>query len=104
MNPTIAIHFPRRVDAAAAPSIESFILQLIAAGATRLILDMTAVEYLGSVGIRRLVVVSRALEAPGGRAILVTGRPFIVEVLRVCGVDDLMPLAEDVDTALAALA
>ena len=80
-----------RMDAAGAGAID---LQFNAiAGSHRgLIVDMGAVDFLASIGIRTLMLGAKTMQRRGGALILLAPRPEVLEVLEITGVLDLLPV------------
>ena len=99
MSPVIIIEAPRRLDAAAAPAFGSFAVSLVEAGAHRVILDFSAVTYLGSVGLRALMSIRKALISHDGRLTLMACHPAVAEVLRICGLKNDLTLVESIEEA-----
>ena len=54
--PSVLVEAPARLDQVTAGPYGAFLKGLVDAGAQRLILDLAALEYLGSAGVRSLVV------------------------------------------------
>ena len=68
------------------------------------IVDMTEVPFIGSTGIGFLVgMYSSITRCPGGRFILASLHPRVLEVFEVTRVNTLIPIVADLETALAAL-
>jgi anti-anti-sigma factor len=63
-------------------------------GAKRnLIIDMSAVTFIASIGIRSLVSSAKALTRKGGRLVLVGLTAPVLEVLQTAGITDLLATA-----------
>jgi anti-anti-sigma factor len=69
-----------------------------------LLLDMSDVTFLSSLGLRMLFTVAKALDRRGAKTVLLSPQPTVREVLVVAGFDQLMPIHEDEATALGFLA
>jgi|ERR1700728_3727644 anti-sigma B factor antagonist len=70
------------------------------AGAHRgVIVDMTGVDFLASIGIRTLLIGAKTMQRRGGTLVLVAPQPDVVKVLEVTGVLDLLPIAGNHDEA-----
>jgi anti-sigma B factor antagonist len=78
-------------------------LNVLAGSATRLLVDMGGVTFLGSMGLRSLVVPAQAIRRRGGKAVLLSPLHDVEEVLRMANVNTLLPVCHDLETALAAL-
>lgn len=67
------------------------------------VVDMSQVSFLASIGIRTLVVNARAQSQRGGGLALANPQPMVAEVLKMAGVDTIIPVYPDVDSACSAL-
>ncbi len=91
-----------RLDIAGADQID--LRFSVLAGANRaVIVDMAAVSFLASIGIRTLLIGAKAIQRRGGRMVLLRPTPAVEKVLFVSGVADLMPIFHDDEAALAAV-
>jgi anti-sigma B factor antagonist len=74
------------------------------AGSNRNILvDMSAVTFVASIGIRTLVLGAKTVQRRGGKLLLLSPRSEVEEVLEMTGVIDLLPIVRDEAEALATL-
>lgn len=69
-----------------------------------LLLDMSEVTFLSSLGMRMLLTVAKALDRRGAKTVLLSPQPAVRQVLSLSGFDQLMPVHNDEGTALAFLA
>ncbi len=92
-----------RLDAAGAPEIEASCKGLIQKGSKRLLLDMAAVEYISSAGLRSLLVLAKAVKAVGGAMVLCSLTPAVREVMTISGFDNILSLAADRSAAMGLL-
>lgn len=69
-----------------------------------LLLDMTEITFLSSLGLRMLLTVAKALDRRGAKTVLLSPQPAVRQVLSLSGFDQLMPVHNDEGTALAFLA
>lgn len=69
-----------------------------------LLLDMSEVTFLSSLGLRMLLNVAKALDRRGAKTALLNPQPTVREILSLFGFDELMPVHQDEGTALAFLA
>ena len=67
------------------------------------IVDMSAVEFLASIGIRTLVVNAKALTNRHSRMVLLGPDANVTRVLEMAGIDVLIPIVRDEASALAAV-
>ncbi len=90
------------VDLASAPTLKAALLARIAAGTTRIVLDLAGVTHMDSTGLGVLVGVQRRLPASG--AIAVAGaRPGVQSLFELTGLDRTFKLFPTVEAAAAEL-
>jgi anti-anti-sigma factor len=68
------------------------------------IVDLSAVSFLASIGIRMLLTAARAQASRGGKVILAAPQDSVRKVLEAAGVDQLVPITHDLDGARASFA
>jgi anti-sigma B factor antagonist len=74
------------------------------AGARRaLLVDMSGVTFLASLGIRVLVIAAKTVSRKGGKMALLSPIEDVVTVLTTMRIDSLIPIYHDVDDAVAAV-
>lgn len=75
----------------------------VAAGAKRgLILDLSALTFIASIGIRHLVTAAKVVGRKGGRVVLMKPSATVREVLETSGVTELMSIvATDSEARMA---
>jgi anti-sigma B factor antagonist len=81
----IVIAVSGRVDAATAPQFEAQLLELIAEGRLRIVIDLADLDYINSAGLRALLVAGKRLKPQGGRLLLAAPREPVRQVLQISG-------------------
>lgn len=76
-------------------------LSLAAKNCRRLVIDMSEVSYVASLGVRHLVMAAKALDRGGGKLVLYSVTEPVSEVLTTMGITDIIPLAASESAALA---
>ena len=100
MQPNIIVQAPARLDGFNSDDFAVFVQTLIeAGGARRVILDLDALDYMSSAGVRAMFMIHKAVTAKEGKLALLSLRPSVREVLRICGAEKLAPQAESVEAA-----
>jgi len=99
MNTPVFICAPARLDGLNSGDFSTFASNLIDAGARRVVLDFTGLEYMASAGVRALLLLHRQLQANTGRLVLLGCRPQIRHVLHLSGLETLAPFAESFEAA-----
>lgn len=78
-------------------------MNVIAGSATRVLVDLSAVTFLGSMGLRSIVLPGQAVKRRGGKMVLFNPVPMVAEVLKNANIPALIPISYDLDAALAEL-
>jgi anti-anti-sigma factor len=68
------------------------------------IVDISGISFLASIGIRTLMTAARGQHGRGGRLVLAAAQPVVQKVLLTAGIDQLIPTYESVDAAHASFA
>jgi anti-sigma B factor antagonist len=75
-----------RIDAYTTPQLEQALKALTDAGRLRIVLDMSGVEYISSVGLRALVDTQRTCTRLGrGKLVIASVGPLVQESLKLAG-------------------
>ena len=93
-----------RMDGAGTEQVAARFTETIAARPPRVVVDMTRVRFLSSVGIRLLLSNAKALKQHGGRMVIAGPQPLVREVLEIVGMAVLIPVHADLESACSALA
>jgi anti-anti-sigma factor len=93
-----------RLDAAGTEKVEVLFMARIRAAAGDVLVDLTQVGFVGSLGIRLLISAARLAERARRKVVLFGAQPPVAEVFRTVALDDLIPVAADEAAALAQLA
>jgi anti-sigma B factor antagonist len=88
------------VDIFTAPEFKQRVMMAIAAGAERLIVDLTGTSFIDSSSLGVLIGAHRRLTARGGRLVVVCNREAIVKTFRITGLDGVFELVDSVAAAL----
>lgn len=101
----VVIVSPRgKIDTLTAKAFEAHLKKHIDEGDGPLLVDMAAVDYVSSFGLRSLLVAAKLL-APSGRKYVLFGlSPQVHEVLRVSGFLRIIPVAASEAEAMALVA
>ncbi|MEW6348057.1 MAG: STAS domain-containing protein [Thermodesulfobacteriota bacterium] len=90
-----------RVDTISAPTLEKMAIEWIGSGETRLILDLSAMDYISSAGLRALFVVGKTAKSRGGSVCCCALQGVVAQVFEVSGFHRMLPVYDSVDAALA---
>ncbi|HEY2645630.1 MAG TPA: STAS domain-containing protein [Candidatus Acidoferrales bacterium] len=78
-------------------------MNVIAGTKKAVLLDMQNVSFLGSMGLRALVAPARAIKGRGGKMVIFGPNEMVEKVLKTSGVDAMIPIHHDLQSALSAL-
>lgn len=79
-------------------------LSALAGSGRSMIIDLAAVTFLSSMGIRSIVISAKAAALKGARLVLVSPDQNIGLVLTTAGIDGLVPICDGIESALAVIA
>lgn len=95
-----------RLDMPGTDSVASQLVELIAAPKKGVVVDLSSVKFLASIGIRALITSAKAVQQRGGKMVLVVADgSTVVMSLEATGVDKLIPVfrnASDAERAAVA--
>lgn len=92
-----------RLDSAGVDAVETQFNAAVVARRKPVIVDLTQVEFLSSMGVRMLLSAAKALQRAGVRMVLVASGQVVTTALTHSAIDELIPVAADVDGARALL-
>jgi anti-sigma B factor antagonist len=92
-----------RLDSAGVQQIDHRLSALAAARQAFILIDLSQVSFLASIGIRALLTNARLLRQRGGKMALLNPQALVEDVLKVTGTNSIIPVFHDIDAASAAL-
>ena len=93
-----------RLDATGTATIEHAFSAMTCNAPGKIIVDLSRVSFLSSIGIRLLLAAAKAQAANGGALVLAAPQPLVRKVLEVAGIDLLVALVDNLHAAQARLA
>lgn len=67
----------------------------------QLAVSLSAVPFMASIGLRTLLTAARAQAGRGGKMVLVGPNPLVRSILETAGVDRIVPIFDDLESARA---
>jgi anti-sigma B factor antagonist len=101
---TYLIYLTGRLDIIGVGEIETKFAGYCAVNGTCVLVDMSGVEFLASIGIRMLVLNAKSVAKRGGKMFLLKPTPDVFHVLDVSGIPPIVPVYQDLQSARAAFA
>jgi anti-anti-sigma factor len=91
-----------RLDSAGVDRIETRLNAALAHDAHGVV-DLSGVTFLASMGVRMLISGAKMLNRRGKRMVLIAPRPLVDQALRHNALDEIIPVAENLEAAKALL-
>ena len=88
-----------RMDAAGVEAIALPLTSVTAPAGRRVIVDLSGVDFLASIGVRVLLQNARALTLRGGAMVLCGALPLVAQVLESAGVANVVAVSPDMNAA-----
>jgi anti-sigma B factor antagonist len=92
-----------KLDIAGAQQIE-LPLATVAGTKSDIVVDMTGVDFIASIGIRHLVIAAKTVSRASRKLVLLDPNPMVTDVLVTAGLGDFLPIVRSEGEARAALA
>jgi anti-sigma B factor antagonist len=92
-----------RLDIVGVGAIENKFSAYCAGENQRVIVDLSDVDFLASIGIRLLTVNAKAIASRGGRIVLLKPGPDVKDVLEITGISAIIPIYDGFESAEAVL-
>lgn len=93
-----------RLDAPGVEEVEEIFFAHTASRRLPTLVDMSAVTFIASMGIRMLIRCAQALQHAEARMVLINPQPLVKNALDTAGITQMIPSASDAIDALAQLA
>ena len=91
---TIAI--TGRLDVEGTDSVANKLIELVKAAKKGVVVDLSSLKFLASIGIRALIQSAKELKARGGKMVLVVDSGSTVMMsIKATGIDQLVPVFDD---------
>jgi len=104
-NDVRRIYLSGRLDTAGSEEIATEFASLAGSEKRGVVVHLSDVTFLSSMGIRALIAAAKAQQAKGGRLVLhVRGSDVVIRTLEATGVDELIPIFDDEEEAARAAA
>jgi anti-anti-sigma factor len=91
-----------RLDIENSPAVDSQ-MKVIAGSRNSVLVDMRNVSFLGSMGLRALVGPALVIRGRGGKMVLFGPNEMVAKVLKISGIEMMIPVHQEMTSALAAL-
>jgi anti-anti-sigma factor len=96
------VNLDGRLDIQGAAAVD-LRMNVLAGSSKFLLIDLANVSFLGSMGLRSILIPAQTVSRRGGKAALLGPIPMVEEVLKASRVNEIIPVFHDLDSAVAAL-
>jgi anti-anti-sigma factor len=91
-----------RLDTPGVDRVESQLLAAVAEKGANALLDLSGVDFVGSMAIRMFMSVARAQARKGLKVVLYAPQPLVSQLFDTVSLRDIIPVEADVQSALRA--
>ena len=95
----LCVRLSGRLDVRGVPQIESEFQRITTSGRNSVIVDLSEVELMNSVGLAMLIESANSLRDIGLPVILLNPGPRVARVIRIARVDQFLPIVHDLNEA-----
>lgn len=100
----IKVNLSGRMDIEGVRHVESKLAEFGARSGLGLIVNMADVPYMSSIGIRALLMTAKSVSKKNGKFSILGPQPNVRKVLETSGIDRLISICSDLDSAIASVA
>ncbi len=90
-----------RLDSVTAKTFETTLIGKLEAGVSKVVLDLSRLDYISSAGLRVVLIAAKKLKGAGGALVLCDLSPSVREVFEVSGFVSVLDIHPDRAAALA---
>ena len=88
-----------RLDIIGTGEIETKFTGYCAGEKVRVIVDLSEVDFLASIGIRLLMLTAKSVASRGGKMVILNPIPEVQEVLEITGIPAIIPIYSNLESA-----
>ena len=92
-----------RLDASSSTEAQKDLEHILDAESTRLLINLSGLEYISSAGLRVLLVVAKKMQQKGGKIVLAALTPNVKEVFEISGFSAIFKIFDSVEESKAFL-
>jgi anti-anti-sigma factor len=96
----ICFQIEGRLDAESAPEAETTVKGILKQGSSRLLFDLSQMEYISSAGLRVILLAVKELRSRQGKVVLCGLTPYVKEIFDVSNFSSIIPITDSVETGL----
>ena len=102
-NGIVSISIKGRLEADSSPEAEKVVREVLRGPTTRLLFNLSGLEYLSSAGLRVVLTAAKEMKRRDGKIVLCSLNEFVKEIFEVSGFQSLIPIADSVESGVELL-
>jgi anti-anti-sigma factor len=102
-NGIVCVTVKGRMEAELSPELEQTIKAILKSGQTRLLIDLSALEYLRSSVLRVILKATKEINRKSGKVVLCCLNGYVKEIFEVNGFKDTIAITDSVESGMEAL-
>ena len=95
----LGISLHGRLDTPGVDDVETAFTDTATRAGRHVLVDLSDVEFVGSMGLRMFISVAKALSKKKSKLVLYGARPLVKDVFDTVSLGDIVPVADDADAA-----
>lgn len=104
LNPDVkTVALSGRFDMYAAEEATPMLLRAMTQSASGVLVDLAAVDFISSAGLRALIATNKAARSDGKKTALIRARPEVYKIFKVAALDPVFSFFEDEAQAIQAV-
>src|SRR5215510_13405367 len=92
-----------RLDIIGTGEVETKFAGYSAGEKVRMVVDLSEVDFLSSIGIRLLMLTAKSITSRGGKIVILNPIPDVQNVLEIAGIPGIIPIYSHLESAEAVL-
>ena len=100
IDQTVVLEIKGRMDVIAAMEYEKAIMECFQRGDRQFVVDLNALEYISSAGLRSLLTTAKKIKEAKGTANFCNVKGVVKEVFAMSGFDSILPIFKSVKDAM----
>jgi anti-anti-sigma factor len=97
------INLEGRMDLLGNQEIELKFVSMTSSPRKFIIVDLSLVDFMASIGIRTLLVNAKAVNGRNGKYVILNPSEIVEKILLMAGIDTLIPIFKNLELAIAAV-
>ena len=102
-NGIVRLKIKGRLDADSAPEAEKAVKDIIAGDKTKLLFDMSELDYTSSAGLRVILMSVKELRQKEGKIVLCSLNEYVHEVFEVSNFASIIPITKSIEDGIEQL-